>query len=75
MKRELAWYPGIHSNLNHLYDLKTGAAICGSTARRQTGWKQYWRELDCENCVRIADKIHNEEREAEEMGDHEPIGA
>lgn len=71
MKRELAWYPGVHSNLNHLYDLQTGSAICGSTARRQGGFKQDWRKTDCENCVRSADKIHNEEREAEEMGDED----
>lgn len=70
MTRELAWYPGIHSDLNHLYDMKTNLAVCGSTARRM-GFKTAfhdWRETDCPKCIIIADKIHNEERDAEETG-------
>jgi hypothetical protein len=51
MKRELAWYPGINSNLNHLYDLRTGKTLCGSPAKRKkTRDLNYWQNSDCPRC-------------------------
>ena len=78
MTRDLAWYPGVHSDLNHLYDMATGVAICGSTARMPSDFEQFtptgfkkhvWHETDCPECIIVADKIHNDERDAEEEGD------
>lgn len=71
-KPDIVWMPGRHSDLNHLYDMtmyaKTYRALCGSTARPQT-YNPEWRAQNCAKCVKIADKVHNEEREAEEMGE------
>jgi hypothetical protein len=70
MKRELAWLPGFHSDLNHIYDLQTGVAICGSTARMKAYKIPFhdWNETDCRKCIIIEDRTHNEERDAEEVG-------
>jgi hypothetical protein len=55
MKRKLAWYPGIHSNLNHLYDAYTGKALCGSRARRKEfRGPNYWQNSDCHICKSYA---------------------
>ena len=68
MRRELAWYPGVHSNLNHIYDMATGKAICGSPARRKeetNGYrmshKTYWLNADCLLCKSKANEFEAEE--------------
>lgn len=68
MKENPVWCPGFHSNVNHLYDLETDHALCGSTARPIKYKISFhgWREIDCPKCIIIADNIHNEERDAEE---------
>lgn len=65
MKRKLVWRPGTHSSLNHLYDIATGKAICGSKAAAKHGMEgwglNFWQEKDCQRCKSVANELEETE--------------
>jgi hypothetical protein len=64
VKRELVWMPG-YAGKNHLYDLATNKAICGSDAKPKTdkrGWGlNYWQNMDCPRCKSKANELEANE--------------
>jgi hypothetical protein len=61
--KRYAWMPGYHSCMNHVFDLDTNSAICGSPTRPKNIFRPRpsdWCAVDCEKCKVCAEKIIKE---------------
>ena len=76
MKRDLVWYPAIGSPKNHLYDMLSKTALCGSKAKPKDdprGWgNNYWQNADCPRCKSKANEL--EAQEDDTCGGKYPYG-
>lgn len=78
MKRDLAWYPGMHSTMNHLYDVQSGTTLCGAKSKRKEsnrGWGlNYWQNADCPRCKSKANELEEQEDDDDTCGGKYPYG-